>query len=439
MMYREWANALILCALFYMPGIKSNELRLQQYLSKNFSNKARPVLDSRTPVVVKFGFEIIQILDVLETEQVITLKIWMRSSWNSELLRWKPQEFDNITSLQVNVEDVWTPDMFLVEDIRDVSSKTTTKIIISNNGDQLWFHPCIIKASCRFDIDRFPFDHQHCVLRYTSWTNDETKLILRMDHRPMISYNYVNSSLFSLREIESDATSILYECCPNKYSQLRYTLMIDRKPQYYILHNLVPCAVQMTVILFSFFLPAKYGQRISLLITILLVFAVYLQVLQDSLPKASGSTPALSAFFMICMVLTVVAFIMTCIVLSLYSKGTDANNVEEVQEWVRNVFIKCLGRIVFIDSRVMARRTYSDIDEVRKAANSEALVEQLPESIKLEMDRVLCTAGEYTENEWCLISRILNRFFFGLVSISFFVAWVMLLHPIFLTHLEGMS
>ena len=59
---------------------------------------------------------------------------------------------------------------------------------------------------------------------------------------------------------------------------MEYVLTLQRKPLYYI-HNLViPCILQMVIILSTFFLPLESGERIGVVITIILVFAVYLQV-----------------------------------------------------------------------------------------------------------------------------------------------------------------
>ena len=86
-----YSTLIFILVIASLANIEGNELRLQHYLSKNFSSKARPVLNSRTPVVVTFGFELIQIVDVLETEQVIALKLWIRMAWSSPLLRWNPK------------------------------------------------------------------------------------------------------------------------------------------------------------------------------------------------------------------------------------------------------------------------------------------------------------------------------------------------------------
>ena len=78
--------------------------------------------------------------------------------------------------------------------------------------------------------------------------------------------------------IFQEVRTMKYVCCPEPYVNVLYVLTLQRKPLYYI-HNLViPCILQMVIILSTFFLPLECGERIGVVITIILVFAVYLQV-----------------------------------------------------------------------------------------------------------------------------------------------------------------
>lgn len=45
-----------------------------------------------------------------------------------------------------------------------------TNAIIYNNGLVSWIPPGVIKSTCKIDITWFPFDDQHCKLKFGSWT-----------------------------------------------------------------------------------------------------------------------------------------------------------------------------------------------------------------------------------------------------------------------------
>ena len=60
-------------------------------------------MDAGKPVVVTFGFELIQIVEVFEEHQSIEMKLWLRMEWINEFLRWNPENFQNVTWVQVQI------------------------------------------------------------------------------------------------------------------------------------------------------------------------------------------------------------------------------------------------------------------------------------------------------------------------------------------------
>ena len=78
---------------------------------------ARPVLNASNPVIVKFGFELIHIVAVQESEQTVKQKLWLRMSWRNELMTWQPDSWDGINTLRLDPASVWKPDVFLQEDV----------------------------------------------------------------------------------------------------------------------------------------------------------------------------------------------------------------------------------------------------------------------------------------------------------------------------------
>ena len=89
--------------------VRPNEQLVLKYLESKFSEK---------PVLVNFGIELIQVINVIEEEQMIELKLWLRLGWHNEFLTWNPRDYDNTSSIQVSEKDVWVPDIQAIEDVR---------------------------------------------------------------------------------------------------------------------------------------------------------------------------------------------------------------------------------------------------------------------------------------------------------------------------------
>lgn len=47
-----------------------------------------------------------------------------------------------------------------------------TNVVVTHNGSCLYVPPGIFKSTCKMDITWFPFDDQHCDMKFGSWTYD---------------------------------------------------------------------------------------------------------------------------------------------------------------------------------------------------------------------------------------------------------------------------
>ncbi|KAJ8928542.1 hypothetical protein NQ314_018918 [Rhamnusium bicolor] len=55
-----------------------------------------------------------------------------------------------------------------------------TNVVVKHNGSCLYVPPGIFKSTCKIDITWFPFDDQHCDMKFGSWTYDGNQVLLLM-------------------------------------------------------------------------------------------------------------------------------------------------------------------------------------------------------------------------------------------------------------------
>lgn len=53
-----------------------------------------------------------------------------------------------------------------------------TNVVVRNNGTCQYVPPGIFKSTCKIDITWFPFDDQHCDMKFGSWTYDGFQVIM---------------------------------------------------------------------------------------------------------------------------------------------------------------------------------------------------------------------------------------------------------------------
>ena len=65
-------------------------------------------------------------------------------------------------------------------------------------------------------------------------------------------------------------SSIIYSCCPYPYVDITYTIYIRRRVLFYLNNLIIPCIILAALTILAFYLPPESGERVSLVITVLL-------------------------------------------------------------------------------------------------------------------------------------------------------------------------
>ena len=71
-------------------------------------------------------------------------------------------------------------------------------------------------------------------------------------------------------------------------------MLLERKARYTIINVLIPIILLSVMDLLVFWLPPESGEKVSLGITVLLSFSVFLTVVDEGLPRTSDNVPILS-------------------------------------------------------------------------------------------------------------------------------------------------
>lgn len=462
-------NILLLSIILLLidQSFSTNEVALSKYLQESTSVFARPVKNRSHPVVVEFGFELIHLLSLVEHDQIITTKVWMRMSWKNDYMTWDPKKYGGVNITKLGAETAWTPDLFVIEDISDSISagpdEFKTPITIQSDGRNKWNIPVKLQTSCEVDVTYFPFDRQSCKLKFTSWTHDQTEIDLELDPKPVVSSSYINSSAWDLVSVKKSRKIENYDCCPNPYVDVTYTINLKRKPKYYVANIIIPCVIQMIIILFTFFLPPDSGERIGVVITVLLVFAVYLEVVSSSLPKTSHSSPTLAHFYIVAMTESALSLIATCFVLVIHFKGTE-KGVPPMPEYIRRYFIDIIAKYVWVrinlreynNDDLLALKTTNDEHDMNEKEdaymnNTSVGIHMSPEECESPKGDMLSLIQEVRiitqlihdqnrqdeiEEEWQILGKVFDRLFFLLFLAIFTVSSCVILLPVYIRSLS---
>ena len=106
--------------------------------------------------------------------------------------------------------------------------------------------------------------------------------------------NYVQNGEWELIDILIERNVVYYACCIEPFPDVTFIIRIRRRILYYLYNVIFPCIMMSVLTLLAFCLPPDSGEKITLGITILLAFSVFMLSMAENLPETSEFIPLLS-------------------------------------------------------------------------------------------------------------------------------------------------
>lgn len=176
----------------------------------------------------------------------------------------------------------------------------TTLVILRSTGEVSWFAPLVLQSACLIDISQFPFDNQTCPLIFGLWTKtfsdvERTNLSLTRSHGDLSAYQ--KNGIFLLTGMPAETDVHYFACCPGvPYTRLNYKIHLTRRTKFYLLDFFFPAVVLLVVLFVSFLIPPESGERISLVISIVLGLMLHMFHVYDHIPHTSFAIPVVVQF-----------------------------------------------------------------------------------------------------------------------------------------------
>ncbi|ELU13536.1 hypothetical protein CAPTEDRAFT_24483, partial [Capitella teleta] len=233
--------------------------RLNKKLLTNYDTNVRPVLNHSHPVEVQLALTIQNIIDLDEESDVLTMYTWVSYLWTDEYLNWNESEYGGIKSIRFRDDQIWHPDIHLYN--KRSYEPIDTFMIVYSSGTVSFVSPMVMKSNCAVDISNFPFDNQTCILTFGSWTYDGSKVSLKSVAPPGL-HTYTMNNEFELTNATHKVNWKQYQCCPEPYVDVTYTLELKRRTDHATHFIMSPCIICSLLIPFIFLLPHGTNDKI---------------------------------------------------------------------------------------------------------------------------------------------------------------------------------
>ncbi|XP_018566638.1 neuronal acetylcholine receptor subunit alpha-7 isoform X4 [Anoplophora glabripennis] len=315
-----------------LPGSQQgpHEKLLLNNLLSSYNVLERPVANESEPLEVKFGLTLQQIIDV---------------EWNDYNLRWNETDYGGVKDLRITPNKLWKPDVLMYNSADEGFDGTfQTNVVVKHNGSCLYVPPGIFKSTCKIDITWFPFDDQHCDMKFGSWTYDgnQLDLVLNSEEGGDLS-DFITNGEWYLLGMPGKKNTIVYQCCPEPYVDVTFTIQIRRRTLYYFFNLIVPCVLISSMALLGFTLPPDSGEKLTLGVTILLSLTVFLNLVAEKIPTTSDAVPLIGTYFNCIMFMVASSVVLTVVVLNYHHRTAD---IHEMPQWIKSVFLQWLPWIL---------------------------------------------------------------------------------------------
>jgi len=150
---------------------------------------------------------------------------------------------------------------------------------------------------------------------------------------------FVTNGEWDLIGVPGKKNSVTYDCCPEPYVDITFTVHIRRRTLYYFFNLIVPCVLISSMALLGFTLPPDSGEKLTLDVTVLLSLTVFLNQVSDSMPNTSDAVPLISTYFNCIMMMVASSVVLTVVVLNYHHRTAETH---VMPTWVKSVFLQWL-------------------------------------------------------------------------------------------------
>ena len=347
--------------------------------------------------------------------------------------------------------------------------KFDTMVILNYEGNNAWFAPTETRSVCKIDISYFPFDEQRCKLVFGSWTYTSQHLDLRVKSDSADLKDYTSNGQWYLVSVKSQKNTMYYSCCEHPFVDITFTVHIRRRSLFYVYNLILPCILLATLTTFSFSFPPGSGERIALVITILLGLTVYMLIFTENIPQTSEVVPLIGKFFMVVLFEVALCLIATSLTLHFYHYNDPE---KEMSAWLRFIIFECLARLLRMRKQDPDfRRSTSILQNFKRTPKYAPRLWQccqtcgssIPESLRKQppsiksdaegkmediLDKISDIRGHFEETKendkvrehWHFAAMVIDRFFIYFSALTIFVSLLVfyMMIPRYDTTDEGM-
>ena len=221
-------------------------------------------------------------------------------------------------------------------------SEMSPYIKLYSNGTIVWQGDTVLKVYCNIRLTAFPSDGYTCDLCFGSRNYGKNEIYLNWWNEKLF-----NSSLIENKEWiiyvsrEGESTSEQCSSWEQSASNIVLKMSLKRNADAYHVTFFVPCLFLSIIMFLAFIVPTETGERLNLIVTVLLTIIVFQQLTLDIIPPYSF--PILSQYYFFCLILAFSSTVIDIILLNVYTRSGRC-----LPDILHTFFIEWVGALVYM-------------------------------------------------------------------------------------------
>ncbi|XP_048740424.2 neuronal acetylcholine receptor subunit beta-2-like [Ostrea edulis] len=357
--------ALMLLRTIFMFGLSSHVhgysadvvKNLTKYLFETnaYDNTLRPSIDQLSATELKVSFNLMGINKLDELEEKLVSTAFLTLEWRDEFLTWNQSEF-RAYRMMLPQTSIWKPDLVLKNGFTEFKELGGSfyNILLTYTGDVIWRPYQVFESQCSIDVTYFPFDTQTCDIVFTLWSHYTAHVNISSTSDSVKQGQYQKNSLWDIvssnQNIDNSGSNAV----------ITYSLNLKRKPSHFVGNIVLPIVFLGILNILVFVIPADAGEKMSYSITVALGFMVFLTIISSALPANSDTTPYLTSYLQIQIIMGGLALIVSSLQLRLRHKDED----NKVNGFFQSI-VK-LSRCRLRKSNNMKTETVTPLDDIKE-------------------------------------------------------------------------
>jgi len=313
----------------------------------NYRTDTRPInplpATSGPATVVNLGVRVVDLLEINDVDQTITLDLAVRMRWTDTRLKdWE--------GCKLSIHDIWFPDL-IVENSGRIFHRWPETVSIAEGGRVTYMQRASGTFASYQKLTDFPFDAPTIALHLYVRDWSAKKVALRIDQGFTGLSPQLNISDWQVLGVEPNLSQVKLEAFDEPRSSYVLNISAKRYISYYIWKIMIPIALIVFMSWSIFWIPPnQFGTQIGLSASSVLTLIAFIFATTNMLPRL-GYLTALDRFVMGATVLVFLALLQCLITGYLASKERVelANRIDVVGRFIFPLMFFAVCMKVYLD------------------------------------------------------------------------------------------